>query len=377
MLSLLYSMPVVFLIIIISQKISNSFNTNKFFVSIPLIGSLILIIVNQLILLFGSPPLQINPLVERLFVAIFLFSIGFQMALRYKKKHWVRIGILLIICLLLLTTLKLVVYRINDHLTQLVVGPYMFGYNIELLNRFIPSLYHDQFLTIVSIQMLIIFYLTPIFLLLIEKYYPHFLKAEAAKKKEHLIEALWPRFIVLNLIPLFVAVLSLVFKIYMVKEGIPFIFDFVFSMIIGYILGKFVVKKRNSNLDINEIAKQFNNVGTIGLYGFIIAIIYKASSISYSAELIPYILIIIIKTVIVAIVSLLVVRFFFRKFAFHDSLVAIIAGWTFTLSAPVLCMHGMRSVVNKYGPSPDVLLIVPPVILWLVNYVQFLLNLNL
>jgi Na+/glutamate symporter len=45
------------------------------------------------------------------------------------------------------------------------------------------------------------------------------------------------------------------------------------------------------------------------------------------------------------------------------------------LNAPVICMHGMRTVVNKYGPAPNVLLIIPPVILWFVNYIQLLLHL--
>jgi ESS family glutamate:Na+ symporter len=46
------------------------------------------------------------------------------------------------------------------------------------------------------------------------------------------------------------------------------------------------------------------------------------------------------------------------------------AGWTFMLNTPVVCMHGMRTAVNRIGPAPYVLLIVPPVILWMVNYIH-------
>ncbi|UII54158.1 hypothetical protein LS684_10630 [Cytobacillus spongiae] len=122
--------------------------------------------------------------------------------------------------------------------------------------------------------------------------------------------------------------------------------------------------------------EQVNQLGTIGLYLFIILTVYKTSNLLTFFPF-EHLLIIVSKSIIVGILSFSICLMLLRRFTEAERIVVIVAMWSFTLYAPVVCMHARRTAVNRVGPAPYVLLVVPLIILWLINYVHVWLTLSL
>jgi hypothetical protein len=79
----------------LSEKINTVTNSQTFLVSVPFIASILLLGGTFLTQHFFSFTLTFDPFIERVFISVFLFSIGFQMANMYKKIHVKRLFILL------------------------------------------------------------------------------------------------------------------------------------------------------------------------------------------------------------------------------------------------------------------------------------------
>ena len=362
-----------FLLIRLSHYISKKFNSQGFFISPPFIGAILLLSLSSISYYVFEWPIRFNIYSERLFVTIFLFSIGFQIALIYTKLHWKRFFLFIGICAILLLLLALPFFIVKGDI-KWIFGTLMFGYTEEMVHRVAPVDLYEKIFYWSTIQMGIVFFLTPILLLFIEKkLFPSLPRpSNLSNNGEKLSLQLSLEFIMI----IFLGAVIVIVKKLVLQETIPFLFDFVISMFIGFGYGKWSEAK----LALEKLQKRnetLHQLGTIGLYAFIIIsindVVYLNGTLFESSLLIW----LLIKTVVVAVISIISVRFFFKKFSYTESLVAIVAGWTFMLNAPVVCMHGMRTVVNKYGPAPDVLLIVPPVILWLVNYLHLMLYLIL
>ncbi|MGM7682894.1 hypothetical protein ACSVDA_12145 [Cytobacillus sp. Hm23] len=361
------SIILLILVMKFSESIVIKYGLQNYFVSIPFIGSVLMFIISA----FFNDPLTFPLELERIMVTAFLFSIGMQMASVLNRKYISRLVALIIICALLITFLNVISYLLSGTDTW-VFSSIMFAFNIELVSTFVS----EDDLTLVSywcsIQMLLVFFITPIFLLLSRQFYSkdNLQDRHIGKKEKLHIPFTKESAYLLAITTMIVAV----FK-YHLFPNIPFVYDFVLGMFIGLCNGLHLL--RTDMHLYKKKTEQHQKLGTISLYGFIILNIYRSFMIDHSMFSLSILYLIIIKTVIIAILSIFIVHICFKKWTFSEKMVAAVAGWTFMLNAPVVCMHGMRTVVNRYGSSPYVLLVVPPVILWLVNYVHLWLNLNL
>ncbi|MDX8360587.1 hypothetical protein [Cytobacillus sp. IB215316] len=71
--------------------------------------------------------------------------------------------------------------------------------------------------------------------------------------------------------------------------------------------------------------EQYQKLDTISLYGFIILNIYRSFMIDYSMFLLSLLYLIVIKTVIIAILSILIVHICIKKWTFSKKMVVAIA----------------------------------------------------
>lgn len=321
--------------------------------------------------LFLSITFSIDPFMERIFVSVFLFSIGYQIAISFTKMYLKRLLILTGLCTLILVSLHGFAYFFVDELKWLV-GPIMFAFNDELFYRIVTDIDEISFIYFwAKIQMLLIFVLTPIFLLLVAYFHPK--KDTSTSININEVITIKGRY---SFTVIVTAIFSVYFKITWLGDTLPFIFDFVITMLLGIIVGLWSNKnlQKDTRMKLNT---EFHQLGTFGLYGFIISAIYSVIFIDIQLFSWNFFLVVVAKTLIIAIITIFAVLRMFKHLTYYESIVAMVATWTFILNAPVTCMHGMRTAVNKYGPVPGVLLIVPPVILWLVNYIHLLLFLIL
>lgn len=355
----------------IAAKMVNKYRLQGWFISIPYLASIIALAVSYLLYTFYGISLSLPFFLQRLAVTIFLFSIGYQIALILGKKFMFRMGILIVVSLTGIAALKISSAALPAGV-GIIFGSSMFAYNIFLVEKITPVDFIDYLIYWSSLQMIIVFMLTPLFLLISKR---HLFKREQNYHfvKRPIIETLhipYNRevFLVMAASGLFVFITLQVNEL-----NAYFLHDFVFGLILGVFTG--VIEKRR-NLHTKKAA-QLNQLGSIGLYVFIVSAINEFVFIRHELFDGTTLLLIFIKTILIGFLSLLVLSRFFRSLSPSEKLVACVAGWTFMLNAPVVCMHGMRTVVNLYGPAPYVLLIVPPVILWMVNYFHLWLSLIL
>lgn len=369
---MIVSYLILFITLYISGKLVKHYKLQQSFISTPFIGSLIVVACGVVSILLFDKQVEFIPEINRIFMNVFLFTIGFQTSLIFTSYHWRRVINLTLISGFLLMGLYGVALLFKGEL-QYVMGPYLTGFNEELL----LYLVQDQSQSLVRywghVQMVIVFLLTPIFLKMLNSIF--------ARKNPPKIEELPSDPLTLpmsksTVYTILAAVTFVVFKIIIVGEQIPFLFDFVFTSTLGYLFGKQVAKRRSQKMKEKLLYEQ-NNLGTLGLYLYIMVTIFGAVFSEGGFFSYQYLGMIITKTIVIGLISLFLVRLMFRSMSHHEKLVAIVAGWTFLLNAPVVCMHGMRTVVNRFGPAPNVLLIVPPVVLWLINYLQLGLHLIL
>jgi sodium--glutamate symport carrier gltS len=212
--------------------------------------------------------------------------------------------------------------------------------------------------------MAVVFFLTPLFLITISYFHPKSNSLLELDRNQKIKTDNGISFVVVAF-----AILIIYIKNTWIMETIPFLQDFVLTMLAGIRVGIWC-KKNVTDQKKKKLNQQFHQLGTLGLYGFIITAIYSVFFIDLQMFSWTHFLFIILKTIFIAMITFVFVLLVFKKLSFFESMVSMVAGWTFILNAPVTCMHGMRTVVNKYGPVPDILLIIPPVILWLVNYLH-------
>ncbi|WP_281976261.1 hypothetical protein [Halobacillus litoralis] len=172
----------------------------------------------------------------------------------------------------------------------------------------------------------------------------------------------------MGLLVLSVSTASVLLNEHVLQGSIPFLFDYVFTAFVGYAIGKSHVALSNRTFPYLE---DMSNLGTLSLYAFICVTIYEAAQVGFDSFRPIFFILILTKTLVIGLMTIGIVLVALKKMKKEEKMISIVAGWTLLLNAPVTCMHGMRSVTSKLGPVPQVLLIVPPVVLWLINYVQW------
>lgn len=158
-------------------------------------------------------------------------------------------------------------------------------------------------------------------------------------------------------------------KAYLYMKNICFfIFDFLISMSLGIITGlsiKYSVIRQKS-----DWVAASHVIGSFSLNGFIVYMILSCASLllmEWSWEIAGLLF---IKWLFISAVFIIVSKLIVKN---HEQSVLISACWAFTLSAPSACMNALNSVISKHGEAEEVVLIIPPVILWLVNYPHYML----
>jgi hypothetical protein len=349
-----------------ATKLVNQYHLQKWFVSIPYTTTILIVPISYILYHLFHIELTLPFFMQRLAVTIFLFSIGYQIAAIMNKKYLIRLLILSVISILIITLLNLITIPLPEY-HQIIFGSAMFAFSPFIMEYVTLNRNTDFLLYWSSIQMIIVFMCTPVFLLLSNRILFRKLKKERIDNVQEIISVPFTR---LNL---FVIALSSIFVLLTIKLhffNFLFLHDFVFGLLSGFLLG---IVSKYYDLQ-NEKATQLHQFGSLGLYIFIVATINQVSFVHHELFSWSILSLIVLKTLFVGFVSVLVMMYFFKSLTIEEKLVATVAGWTFILNAPVVCMHGMRTVVNRYGPAPYVLLIIPPIILWFVNYLHILLT---
>jgi UDP-N-acetylmuramyl pentapeptide phosphotransferase/UDP-N-acetylglucosamine-1-phosphate transferase len=128
-----------------------------------------------------------------------------------------------------------------------------------------------------------------------------------------------------NYFIIFLSFSFVLIKLYWLKDTLPFIFDFVLSMIAGFIYGKWTKRKQGQDKQ-HRNAKRLHHLGTLSLYGFIIATVQSVISLDWSYFDFAYFLVLVVKTLLIAVFSFLFVVLVLKKLSYNEALVAIVAG---------------------------------------------------
>lgn len=306
--------------------------------------------------------LNFPEVVRRLSVTVFLFSIGLQITLNFSKSYTIRLLNLLMLSIAIITIMDLFSSLMLDHDGRWLFGSMMFAYNQDIVEVIVTEESRDFIRFWGSVQMIIVFLLTPLYLNLSFSIFKDPKSAIPLVPKEKIHIPLTKETLV---------IFSLSYLFYLASKATAsfsflFLYDFVFSLVAGMIYGSYLVRKRSPL--IKQKAELFQMAGTAGLYLFIILSVNNIHSADWDQLNSRLFLLIIFKTILTGVITFIVSIIFFKKWTIADKITATVAGWTFMLNEPVICMHGMRTAVNRLGPAPSVLLVVPPVILWIINY---------
>jgi hypothetical protein len=356
------------LILKVSTFISQKLQSDKYFVSVAYIAVLLLFILKLVLHTIFSYDIVFSPFIERVLVTTFLFGIGYQIGAIYLKNHWKRMINLLVLCTFSLLLLKISSQLFDGYWLSTLLDSIFFAYNNDLRLMVVSHERLEQVYIIAMAQTALLFFLTPIFLCIIER------KLEKSKSRTLNLQ-IHPKttpinknmFMFLSIILLSILIVTI--KISFFLNSPLFIYDYVISMILGFTLSKWGQKHLSKEEEV-ERNTSIQKLGTFALYGFLITSVYQITENYWTVLGIEFIYAFLIKFILIGAIIFIFVTTFMKSLSYEETLVAIVAGWTFTQGSPYICMHGMRSAVNKVGAAPNVLLIVPPVILWLVNYVH-------
>lgn len=357
---LLLGISKIYALVFLGIRIEHRCKLSRYYISPPLTGGGI----GALLWIAGTYTMDFDwvpqPAVGLWLVTLFLFFVGIKIGLLYTKRH-VRslivfsafaVGLLLIVEILARVLL-------NESDTAFTVfGSISFAWNDEWLSFVSRRFPEAEAVSYTSL--LLVFAFTPIVISLLNK---RFFKISGPSASLHFKE--WsPRgaFIV------FLASLSTLWMKHLWFGETMFVFAFVLSMTVGIGVG-FLFRKKPEGLKPNFFPT-VAEAGKLSLYGFIVFMFLKAAEVVYLHGSWKLFGLVFVKISVVSFILILVAR---RRMKNHKHMVWAGAAWAFTLSAPVTCMNAMRSVVDRHGEADDIVYIVPPVILWLINYPHYFL----
>ncbi|WCK52956.1 sodium/glutamate symporter [Aneurinibacillus sp. Ricciae_BoGa-3] len=291
----------------------------------------------------------------------FLFFIGIKIGMIYEKKHGLRLVYLFlfsVFIILLLEGLVWILFRQSPFLIQLF-GSSTLAWNQEWIERVLPYFPEEHSVnTYYQITLLFVFLLSPIVIGLMRSFIPL-----QQTPQTNLTIRNW------NLLALILQATVTSIALWLKHawlSHILFLFDFVISMTFGMITGWLLRKITGKGREL--FLRTVQEIGIFSLYGFIIAMMLVSASELFVHGSLLIIGLLFIKIIIVSLIYIGISRKWAKN---HRQLVLWSACWAFTLSAPVSCMNAMRSVVEQHGEADEVLFIVPPIILWLINYPHY------
>lgn len=348
-------------LIILGHFIDKNSQLTSRYVSPALVGGLVGSLILLIAVVVFKYTWQLPQLFERLLLTAFLFSIGIRIGLVYSWQHIRNMTYLLIIASVFLFILELTIQFGFHTYSKLVLsfGSSTFSWNNEWGLRIQPLFPREQKLWLYfQLSLFLVFLLTPFVLWRLQSFTT---LAEVEHKGINIGN--WH---VLGL----GAVVGVSFAAVWLKicylADVLFLFDFVISMTIGVMVG--IMLRRTNNNTHRQFVSTIQDIGLLSLDGFIIIMILNSAYVILAQWSWVIFGLLLTKILIVTLIFVVIVSYWVKD---RRRLVLASAVWAFILSSPVTCMNAMRSVVSKHGEADDVLLLVPPVILWLVNYPHY------
>lgn len=357
---LIIDLLVVLSLVAVGYLLDDYFNLTTLYITPPVAGGVIGIAINLInYAVTGSMwlPDQFGP---QLLITIFLFSIGVKIALTYGKQHLISLFNLFWITVVIMLMIDAVAVITADSSQLLFVfGSSSLAWNGEWLSfiqQVFPNLDLVQFYFHASL--LVTFIVAPV----VVKMFVFF----EVKETQH---PDWPQVSDWNWSTVFFSIVLAIAAIFMrttFLDTVPFLFSFIIAMWLGIIVGLIISYFLND--DKSQITTSIGELGVLSLYGFIVAMLLKSTNIVVTNWNQRLIYLLAIKIVIITVIHIILAKLLVKN---HHDLVLMGACWAFTLSAPVACMNTMNSIVRYHGEADDVLLLVPPLVLWLINYAHY------
>ncbi|MFD2672693.1 hypothetical protein [Marinicrinis sediminis] len=356
------SLVVVYVLIGAALRLESTWQLSRYYISPPLLagaaGSLLLLTTDPWLFEWAPSESFTTGL-----VTCFLFTIGFQMGRMYTLRYYGRLFTILFLSVLLLLGLEGMVWMLfHDGLHQQLLGTSTFAWNPEWMERFRDSFPGQPVLSGYEfISLWMVFMLTPIVLRLMSPFHSKPPSASAPAVQ-------WTRWnmgvaggVVL------ISWLSMELKSMWFMHSL-YIFEFVISMTIGWVCGLVYRYRLSGKLQAGQSQRlllTIKGMGTLSLYGFIVTMLMLSAGVLRQEGELWMVSLLLLKGLIISLLIIWIARKTVRRPA---QFVWLGACWAFVLSAPVACMNVMRTIVERDGEANEVLLVVPPVILWLVNY---------
>ncbi|WP_204702177.1 hypothetical protein [Halanaerobacter jeridensis] len=357
---LIIDVIIVLILVAVGYMLDDYFNLTALYITPPVAGGVIGIIVNLVnYAMTGSMwlPHQFGP---QLLITIFLFSIGVKIALTYGKKHLISLFNLFWITVVIMFIIDAVaIMTTNNSVSLFAFGSSSLAWNgawLNFIQQVFPNLTTIQFYFHASL--LAAFLLAPV----VVKMFVFFEVEEIQNPARPQIGD-WHWGVVI--VSLFLA-LTAIFMRTNFLAGIPYLFSFIIAMWLGIIVGLVIDHFANDKQD--QMLTSIGELGLLSLYGFIVSMLLKSTNIVVTNWNLRLLYLLIIKIIIITVIHIILAKLLVKD---HHDLVLMGACWAFTLSAPVACMNTMNSIVRYHGEADDVLLLVPPIVLWLINYAHY------
>ncbi|MCZ8516956.1 hypothetical protein O9H85_32290 [Paenibacillus filicis] len=355
------SVTVIFSFVYLGLRMERWWGLSRLYISPPLaggiIGAFLLSIGFFATGFFWTPSEQVT----HWLVTSFLFFIGVKIGCIYTKRHILVMGIFLLITvvpMLLLEGLAWFFFR-GYPLFREWIGTSTLAWNPEWIEHIQAILPVSGNVQVVSqTTLLIVFLISPFVIRLMQTFSP----PDSGVQTRNAIK-IWN----LSAFVLHVTITGVALWLkHTWFSSFLFVFDYVISMLIGVMFGVWLRKTGWEKK--HHFLQTVQQMGTLSLYGFIVAMMLGATAAILTHGTMAVTAILMIKIIVISILFIWLARKWAKN---HRRLVLLSACWSFTLSAPVACMNAMRSVTDRHGEADNVLLIVPPVVLWLMNYPHY------
>jgi Na+/glutamate symporter len=353
----LFSFLIIFILVYVGVRIERKLVLSRYYISPPLLagtlGSIVLILVMWMSGIRWNP----EPIVGQLLVTSFLFFVGFKIGTVYTIRHMRSLLLFFLLTTGLLFLLEIISWSQFRERPVFIesFGAMSFAWNDEWLSY--TRMHYPDISIIYHTSLLLVFLITPLMIRFMSRKI-----IQENRPDQPLLSFKWRS---IGILMAAAATISASWIKHLWLEQAMFLFDFVLSMGVGIGIGLWFRGKRAQSPLVLSIAES----GKYSLYGFVAVMMLTASQEIWLHGNWIIAGLLFVKLFILSVLLLILSRLVVRN---HKHLVWASATWAFTLSAPVSCMNAMRTVVDQHGEADDVILIVPPVILWAINYPHYL-----